>query len=30
VIPMEGSEPTGECVFCGVAGKHKVYFAKAY
>ena len=30
VIPMEGSEPTGQCVFCGKEGKSKVYFAKAY
>ena len=30
VIPMEGDEPTGKCVFCGAEGKHKVYFAKAY
>ena len=30
VIPMEGSEPTGQCVFCEKEGKYKVYFAKAY
>ena len=30
VIPLEGSEPTGSCVFCGTEGKHMVYFAKAY
>lgn len=30
VIPMEGSEPTGKCVFCNEEGKYKVYFAKAY
>ena len=30
VIPLEESEPTGPCVFCGAKGKYKVYFAKAY
>ena len=29
-IPLEGSSPTGECVFCGKEGRYLVYFAKAY
>lgn len=29
-IPLEESEPTGNCVYCNELGKYRVYFAKAY
>jgi prolyl-tRNA synthetase len=29
-IPFDGSEPTGDCIFCNEKGKYKAYFAKAY
>ncbi len=29
-IPLEGSEPDGNCIYSGKEGKYKVIFAKAY